>query len=58
MDGINCNLMQMNGKLSAEELGNMAKAIIDGDTIDPFSYESREEVGTLLDSGSNVNRSR
>ena len=52
VDGMNCNLMQMDGQLSAEELCTMAKEIIDGDTMDPSAYEN---TGTLLDSGSNLN---
>lgn len=55
MDGINCNLMQMNGTLSAAELCEMAKAIIDGDTPDPSALVSDEEAGTLLVSGSGLN---
>lgn len=55
MDGINCNLMQTNGKLSAEELCAMAKAILDGDTPDASAADAPEEAGALLESGSNLN---
>lgn len=51
-DGMNCNLTQMDGTLSAEELCTMAKEILDGDTMGPSAYEMS---GTLLDSGSDLN---
>jgi len=54
MDGINCNLMQMDGKLSAEELCNMAKEIIDGSFAAEPAAEAPES-GTLLNSGSGLN---
>ena len=54
-DGMNCNLMQMDGKLSAEEICAMAKEIIDGDYLDYSSNEANEKSCILLDSGSNLN---
>lgn len=54
-DGINFNLMQTNGKLSAEELCDMAKEVIDGNTLNDNVYVAEEAPGTLLDFGSNLN---
>jgi len=55
MDGINYNLMQTDGALSAEELCTMAKEIMDGGVVDASIYESNKETGNLLDSGYNLN---
>lgn len=55
IESINYNLMQMDGKLSDEELCNIAKEIIDGGKGDNTAYTSQENIGTLLECGKNLN---